>query len=73
MTETISFRVDDHTKAEIDAVQINWSEYLRNAVEKKLIEIKRQKAAERMEQLRAKTKNKNISLSKEVIKWRTKH
>lgn len=72
-TETISFRIDAQTKAEIEAVPINWSEYLRESVEKKIREIKRQRAAERMDRLRAKTKNKNISLSKEVIKWRTRH
>lgn len=72
-TETISFRIDSRMKAEIEAVPINWSEYLRGAVEKKLIDVKRQNAAERMELLRAKTRRKGVSLAKEVIKWRRKH
>jgi len=73
MTETVTFRIEEDIKAEMNAYPLNWSEYLREAVNKKLLELRRQKARGRMDKLRNKTKGSGISLAAEVIKWRRKH
>ena len=73
MNDVVTLRVSRNIKEEMVKYEVNWSEYLREMIRKKILEIKRKKIAERMDRLRAKTKGKDIDLAQAVIEWRKKH
>lgn len=73
MNDVVTVRVPKNIKKEMVEYEVNWSEYLREAIRKKILEIKRKKIAERMDTFRAKTKGKDVNLARTVIEWRKKH
>lgn len=46
--ETVTIKVDEELKRRMDAVEENWSAYLRDAIRKRIDEEQRRKAAERL-------------------------
>jgi hypothetical protein len=69
----VTVRVPENIKKEMTKYNINWSEYLREAIRKRILDVKRREIAARMDALRAKTKGKNINLAQTVIAWRKRH
>lgn len=51
----LSIRVSENTKKRMKELDINWSEYIRVAIEEKIREYHRKKAAESMDMIRKKT------------------
>ena len=73
MSETVTIRVSKNLKNELSKFDINWSQYLREAITMKLSELRRKKVAEHMNQVMAKTTGKDIHMARDVIEWRRKH
>jgi hypothetical protein len=69
----VTVRVPEKIKKEMTRYDVNWSEYLREAIRKRILDAKRREIAARMDRLRAKTKGKNVNLAQVVIEWRKKH
>lgn len=73
MSETLTIRVNKEIKCEMSNFRVNWSEFLRESIRKKLLDLKRENAIKNMDKLRVKTKGENINLADEVVKWRREH
>jgi predicted DNA-binding protein len=56
MTGSLSIRIPEETKKKMAELDVDWPAYIRRAIEEKIDEIKRKKAAESMDRIRAKTK-----------------
>lgn len=73
MDDVITVRVPSEMRQAMLQFKINWPGYIREALQKKIVEIKRKNAVAKMDSIREKTKNKKLHLAEEVIKWREKH
>lgn len=66
----ISVRVEEELKRKMKALpSVNWSEYIREAVERRIREEEMRKACETMDRLAEKTSGK-WSGTEEIRKWR---
>ena len=70
MSEVLTVRVPKETKDEMGNFEINWSEYIRETIRKKIIELKREHAFKEMDKIRTKIPKSKLSMADEVIKWR---
>ena len=73
MSDVMTVRVTEQLKQHMGEFEINWSEYIRTAIQQKILELKREEAFQEMDEIRAKKKSKKLKMSDEVIKWRRKH
>lgn len=73
MSETVTVRIPKALKNDISKSDINLSEWVRESIAEKLIEFKRKKAVEHMDNVREKTKGMQINMAKAIIEWRRKH
>ncbi|MBU2564713.1 MAG: hypothetical protein KJ655_00435 [Candidatus Thermoplasmatota archaeon] len=73
MNDVITVRVPGEMHQAMLQFKINWPGYIREALQKKIFELKRKNAVAKMDNIREKTKNKKLRLAEEVIKWRAKH
>ncbi len=55
-TSSLSIRISNEVKEKMKDIDIDWSDYIRTAIENKIKEVKRKKAATSIDQLRSKTK-----------------
>lgn len=53
----LSVRLPEETKKRMREIDIDWSEYIRAAIEAKILESRRKKAAGSMDKIREKTKH----------------
>jgi predicted DNA-binding protein len=51
-----SIRLPEETKKRMKEIDIDWAEYIRGAIEAKILESRRKKAVESMDRVREKTK-----------------
>lgn len=66
----ISVRVEEELKRKMKALpSVNWSEYIREAVERRIMEEEMRKACETMDRLAEKTSGKWRG-TEEIRKWR---
>lgn len=70
MSEVLTVRVTKETKVEMGNFEINWSEYIRATIRKKIIELRREQAFKEMDKIRTKIPKSKLSMADEVIKWR---
>ena len=73
MSDVMTVRVTEQLKQHMGEFEINWSEYIRTAIQQKILELKREEAFQEMDEIRGKKKSKKLKMSDEVIKWRRKH
>lgn len=73
VSDVLTVRIPADIKNAMDGVEINWSEFLRDSIRRKIIELKREKAFRKMDEIRAKNRGKSFNMSEEVIKWRKRH
>jgi predicted DNA-binding protein len=52
----LSIRLPEETRKKMKELDIDWADYIRTAIEAKIRELQRKKAAESMDKIRAKTK-----------------
>lgn len=69
MSDIITLRISHDIKNIMDAFDINWSEYMREAIQQKLVELQRERAFKEMDEIREKLKG-TPPVSQEVFKWR---
>ena len=62
----MSVRLPEETKKKMKELDIDWSDYIRKAVEEKIREAKRKKAAESMDRIRGKTKRGAFDSTKSI-------
>jgi hypothetical protein len=62
----LSIRVPEETKKKMKEVDIDWSDYIRNAIEEKLRETRRKNAAESMDRIRGKTKRGGFDSTRSI-------
>lgn len=55
-TSSLSIRISNEVKEKMKDIDIDWSDYLRMAIENKIKEAKRKNAATSIDKLRSKTK-----------------
>lgn len=70
MSEVLTVRVPKEIKDEMEDYKINWSEYIRETIRRKIIELKRERAFKEMDKIRSKIPKSKLSMADEVIKWR---
>jgi len=73
MSTIISIRVPKDLKKSMASMNINWSSYLREAIDKKIREHRMEGIARRMDKTREKTIGKGGNMAAEVLAWRKKH
>ena len=73
MSTIINIRVPKDLKKNMANVNINWSSYLREAIDKKIREHRMDRIARRMDKVREKTVGKGGNMANEVLAWRKKH
>ena len=66
--EVASFRVSKKTKKEMKEVGINWSEELREFVEKRIREYKRKKALEKVDAMLSKVKTAPKGTAQQLVR-----
>jgi len=62
----LSIRIPKEMKEKMKEADIDWSSYLRDAIEDKIIELKRKKAVESMDKIRSKTKQGEFDSTKSI-------
>ena len=62
----ITVKIPEEMKKGMKQVDVNWSEYIRKCVQKKLDEQKRRKAFEKLEEIRKHTKPTS---TEEIVSW----
>ena len=62
----ICIRVPKELKEEMKEININWSEYIRDLIRKKIREIKMMKASEKIDEIRAKTVRGKFNAAKSI-------
>jgi hypothetical protein len=72
MSEMLTVRIPRETKAEMENLKINWSEYIRESIQKKLVEARRELAFKEMDEITQKISRSKQSMADEVVKWRKK-
>lgn len=73
---TVSVRVSEDLKRQMDELDINWSEVLREVIEERLLRMQREAASKRMDELAAaihRRTGKYSTMSEEVLRWRRLH
>ena len=73
MSHVMTVRIPEERKLEMEKFDINWSEYIRESIRKKIIELRREIAFEEMDEITSKIPRSKISMADEVIRWRKKH
>ena len=73
MSDVMTVRITEQLKEDMGEFELNWSEYIRTAIQQKILELKREQAFREMDEIRIKKKSKGTKMSDEVIKWRRKH
>ena len=73
MSEVITLRIPEDLKKEMSSVDINWSEYLREAIRKKILMTRREAAFMKMDAIREQYEGTDYVMSEEVKKWRKRH
>lgn len=63
---SISVRLPEETKKKMKKLDIDWAEYIRKAVEDKIKEERRKKAAASADMIRAKTKRGDFDSTKSI-------
>lgn len=71
VSDVLTIRIPSDLRKSMGFYDINWSDYLREAVRRKLVELRREKAFRRMDELRAKARGEDMA--EEVLKWRKRH
>lgn len=62
----LSVRIPEETKKKMKEVDIDWSDYIRRAIEEKIRETRRKKAAESMDAIRSKTKQGGFDSTRSI-------
>lgn len=62
----ITVKVPKKLKAQMKKVDVNWSEYIRQCVQKKIDQQKRQAASDRLDEIRIRTKPTS---TEEIVAW----
>lgn len=62
----LSIRIPEEMKKKMKEVDIEWSDYIRNAIEEKIKETRRKKAAESMDKIRGRTKRGGFDSTKSI-------
>lgn len=70
MPSTIILRVPPEMREEMTQYDLNWSEEIRNAIAARLARLKREKAYEGMDRIRASLRGRTTGGAKEVRRWR---
>ncbi|MDI6805672.1 MAG: hypothetical protein QMD20_03285 [Candidatus Bathyarchaeia archaeon] len=65
-TSAITVKVSEELKREMKKVKVNWSEYIRSAIEKKLGEQKVKAASATLDEVRARSKSVTTD---ELVAW----
>ena len=73
MSTIVSIRVPKDLKKSMANMNINWSSYLREAIDKKIREHRMERIGRRMDKTREKTVGKGGNMANEVLAWRKKH
>jgi hypothetical protein len=73
VSDVLTVRVPADIRNAMEGFEINWSEYLRDSIRRKIVELRREKAFKKMDEVRAKNRGKAFNMSEEVIKWRKRH
>ncbi len=69
----MTIRVTEHLKQAMAEFELNWSEYIRTAIQQKIIDMKREQAFQELEEVKIHKKGRKTKMSDEVIKWRKRH
>ena len=70
MSDVLTVRIPVDIKKAMEGFDINWSEYLRESIRRKVTELRREMAFRKMDELRVKNRGKAFNMSEEVIRWR---
>ncbi len=70
MSEVMTVRVPEETRDEMAKFKVNWSEYVRDAIRKRIVELRREEAFKEMDEIKSKVPKSKLSVADEVIKWR---
>lgn len=62
----ITVKIPSDLKEKMRRVKINWSEYIRNAIQRKLEEEKRRTASAKLDEIRARSK---LVATDELVTW----
>jgi hypothetical protein len=62
----LSIRIPEETKKKMREVDIDWSEYIRNAIEVKIRETRRKNGADSMDRIRERTKRGGFDSAKSI-------
>lgn len=62
----LSIRIPEETKRKMKEVDVDWSDYIRNAIEEKIRETQRKKAAASMDAIRNKTKQGRFDSTRSI-------
>ena len=73
VSDVLTIRVTADIRSAMEGFDINWSEYLRDSIRRKLVELRREKAFRKMDEIRARNSGKAFDMAGEVIKWRKRH
>ena len=63
---SLSVRIPAETKRKMAETDIDWPEYIRSAIEEKIRETKRKRAAESMDRIRSKTRRGQFNSVKSI-------
>lgn len=66
MGSPLSVRLPEETKKKMKKLDVDWPEYIRQAIEAKIREEKRARSAESMDRIRAKTKKGAFDSTKSI-------
>lgn len=73
MSDVMTLRVTKQLKQNMAEYDLNWSKYIRTAIQQKILELKREQAFSEMDKIMIKNKFRKSKMSDEVIKWRRRH
>jgi len=73
MSDIMTVRITEQLKQNMAEFDLNWSEFIRTAIQQKILELKREQAFREMDRIKLKNKSKKLQMSDEVIKWRRRH
>lgn len=73
MSDVMTIRVTEPLKQAMAEFELNWSKYIRTAIQQKILELKREQAFQELERVKIRKKGRKTKMSDEVIKWRKKH
>ena len=73
MTEVMTVRVSEDTKDEMAKYDINWSEFVRESIRNKIVELRRERAFREMDEIKSSIPKSKVSMADQVIRWRKKH